>query len=423
MLKKTTLENKLRIITAPMQGTNTVTILVLCETGAENEPGEYYGISHFLEHMFFKGTTRRPTAQIINQEFDSMGGFYNAFTTHEVTGYFSKVGKIYFEQALDILSDIYTDALLKPEEIERERQVIIEERKMRLDDPQTHLWHVWERLLYGDQHAGRDVVGEEAVIRSIPATAFREYFESQYTSQNTIVVVAGNCDESEVIDTVAKRFGGIRSGTPRPRAVFNETGMGPRSMVVTKETDQTHVIVGYRGFSVFDRDRYPVSLLATILGGSAASRMYDSIREQMGLAYAIYSDSTSYANRGSLYAYAGVTHENFPRAVEAITAEYQNIFTRPVAPEELKRAKDLLKGRLLIQLEASNAVAHFVGEEEAMTKQPLTVDEVFAKIDGVSVSDLSRAALRLFQPDRLNLAVIGPHKPEDAAKLINHHAS
>lgn len=423
MFKKTTLENKLRIITAPMHGTNTVTVLILCETGAENEPNEYYGISHFLEHMFFKGTSQRPTAQTINQEFDSMGGFYNAFTTHEVTGYFSKVGKIYFERALDILADIYMNALLKPEEIDRERQVIIEERKMRLDDPQTHLWHVWEHLLYGNQHAGRDVIGEEEVIRSIPPEAFRSYFESQYTSQNTIVVIAGNFEESHAVGEVAKRFGAIRSGSPRPRAGFREGQVTSSSEVFQKQTDQTHLMLGFHGFSIFDGDRYPLTLLATILGGSAASRMYDSIREHMGLAYAINSESVFYTNRGNFYTYAGVTHENFEKTVMAIRKEYEGVLERPITPDELERAKNLLKGRLLIQLEASNAVAHFVGEEEAITKQPLTVEEVFAKIDGVLLSDLDRAARRLFRPERLALAVVGPHTQESVAKLLESHAS
>lgn len=418
MFRKTVLDNGLRIITAPMQGTNTVTILILCETGAEYEPAAEYGISHFLEHMFFKGTKKRPTAQIINREFDSMGGFYNAFTTHEVTGYFSKVGKIYFEQALDILSDIYTDALLKPEEIERERQVIIEERKMRLDDPQTHLWHIWENLLYGDQLAGRDIIGEESTLRSIPAEAFPRYFQSQYTSKNTIVVAAGSFDESRAIGEIAKKFAGIRSGSPRGKSEFQEAQTAPAARAFTKQTDQTHLILGFRGFGIFDPDRYPMSLLATILGGSMAARLPDRIREQMGLAYTIYSENASYTNRGNFYAYAGVTHENFPKAVGAILNEYRGILENPVTPEELARAKDLVKGRLLIQLEASNAVAHFVGEEEALTKEPLTVEEVFAKIDGVTPEDVSRAGERLIRPERLNLAVVGPHSGEDLSALL-----
>ncbi|MBI4134674.1 MAG: insulinase family protein [Candidatus Sungbacteria bacterium] len=415
MFRKTTLKNGLRIITAPMTGTNTVTVLVLCETGSDNEPEGKIGISHFLEHLFFKGTKRRPTPQIVNQELDSMGGFSNAYTWRETTGYYIKVGKIYFEAALDILADIYTSALLKDEEIERERQVIIEERKMRLDDPSIHYFTVWEELLYGSQHAGQNVIGAEETIRSLAPEDFRKYFESQYTSKNTIVTVAGSFEESHAIGEITKHFGAIREGEPRPRALFHEEQKSPGIKLFFKETDQSHLALGFRGLDIFDQDRYATDMLAVVLGGGWSSRMYETVREKLGLAYEVHTDTHSYTNRGHFYTYAGVSHTNVEKTIEAVLGEYHRLFESPVTPDELRRAKDLVKGRMLIRLEASNAVAGFVGEEEALTKQPLTVDEVFAKIEAVSLEDIERVARRIFMSDRLNLAMIGPFK--DEAKL------
>lgn len=412
MFRKITLSNNLRVITAPMQGTNTVTILMLCDTGSDNEPVGKGGISHFLEHMFFKGTENRPTPQIINQEFDSMGGFWNAYTSHEVTGYFAKVGKIHFDRVLDILTDIYTGALIKAEEVERERPVILEERKMRLDDPSSHIWFIWEELLYGDQHAGWHPIGTEEAIRGISAKDFHDYFYSQYTAQNTVAIIAGNFDESMAIAKIGELFRNVRSSEPLSRASFLEEQQNPAAKLHYKEIDQTNLILGLRGFGIDDADRYPLDLLAVVLGGSSSSRIFDTVRERLSLAYAVYSDNSMYSNRGFLYTYAGVAHANLEKTIEAILLEYKKMTLAPPAESELRRAKDLIKGKLSIRLESSDAMAHFIGEEEVMTREPLTVDEVFAKIDSVTQADIHRAAKRLIQQDRLNLAVIGPHQSE-----------
>lgn len=418
MFHKTTLDNGLRIITAPMTGTNTVTILVLCETGSDNEPKNQGGISHFLEHLFFKGTLNRPTPQVVAQELDSMGGFSNAFTSHEVTGYYIKAGKIYYERALNILADIYTSSLLKAEEIDRERQVIIEERKMRYEDPSIYIGFLWDELLYGGQVAGLSVIGEEETIRSLTPEQFREYFQTQYTARNTIVVVAGNFSEDQALDDITNLFRNVRSGEPRPRAEFQEVQEAPALRIHYKETDQTHLALGFRGFDIHNSDRYAGDILSIILGASFSSRMFDTLREKLGLVYSVYSDHTNYTNRGYLLTYAGVSHENIFKTIEAMLAEYRKISEVSVTQEELQRAKDLVKGRMLIRLESSDSVAHFIGDEEALTKQPLTVDEVFAKIDGVAPSDVERVAKGLIRSDRLNLAVIGPHKDEDKLRSL-----
>lgn len=420
MFKKVTLDNGLRVLTAPMQGTNTVTILVMCETGSDHDPDNELGISHFLEHMFFKGTSNRPTPQILAKELDSMGGYSNAFTSHEMTVYEIKVGKIYYQKALDIIADIYSNSLLNGEEIDRERQVILEERKFRYEDPGIYTGFLWEELVFGSRHGGFSSMGTEMMIRNLPAQSFREYFKTQYTAQNTIVVIAGNFDENRAVADVTRFFGAVRATTPRPPAPYAESQTKPQLKIDFREKgNQTHIALGFRGLDAHNPDRYVGDLLSTILGASFSSRMFDTLRERLGLAYTVYTDHTNYGNRGYLFTYAGVAHENVEKAIQAMTAEYRKILDAPVEGEELERAKNSLKGRMLIRLESSDAMASFVGVEEAQTKKPLTVEEVFAKIDAVTPQALQAFARYYFRPERLNLALIGPFREEETfQKLI-----
>lgn len=422
MFKKITLENGLRIITAPMQGTNTVTVLVLCGTGSDYESRELNGISHFLEHLFFKGTKNRPTPDAIKHELDSMGSLSNAFTSHEITGYHVKAAKTYLGQSLDLLADIYKNSLLDAEEIEKERQVIIEELHKDRDTPTLYIWWVWERLLYGDQPAGWDVIGEERSIRGFRREDFANYFAHQYVASNTAVVVAGNFDEAKTAETIRALFTGVRHEPPmRSKAVVREEQFSPRLHIEYKETDQTHIALGFRGFDAKDHRRYSVEVLAALLGGSWSARMWDRIRDKLGLAYTVWSAHESYSNRGYLITYAGVDHGNVEKAIRAALEEYRKICDVPPAAEELKRVKDYLRGTTLIGLEASNAVASFVGAEEMVTGEPMTVEEVFAKLDAVRAEDVCAVAREIIRPERLNLAMIGPLKDEALFKgLLTH---
>ncbi|TSC69521.1 MAG: peptidase M16 domain-containing protein [Parcubacteria group bacterium Gr01-1014_66] len=420
MFKKITLENGLRIITAPMQGTNTVTVLVLCGTGSDYESREIGGISHFLEHMFFKGTTKRPSPDLIKHELDGMGSISNAFTSHELTGYHVKAARTYLDQSLDLLADIYKNSTLPSDEIERERQVIIEEMHKDRDTPTLFVWWVWERLLYGDQPAGWDVIGEEATVRRMSRDDFANYFTHQYVSSNTAVVVAGNFEEEKTISHIKKLFGDIRSHAPmRAKPAVVEAQTGPLLDIEYKETDQTHITIGFRGYDAHHSDRYIADVLASLLGGSWSARMWDRIREKLGLAYTVWTSHESYSNRGFLTTYAGVDHANVEKTVQAALEEYQKIRETPVSEAELKRVKDYIRGTTLIGLEQSNAVASFVGTEEMITGRPMTVEEVFAKIDAVTTDDIQRVAQELFRRDKLNCAMIGPRKePEIFEKLL-----
>ncbi len=414
MFKKTVLDNGLRIITAPMQGTNTVTVLILCGTGSDYETKEINGISHFLEHMFFKGTKNRPTPDMIKHELDGMGSVSNAFTSHEATGYHVKAGKTYLWQSLDLLADIYHHSLLQEEEIERERQVVVEEMHKDRDTPTLYIWWLWERLLYGDQPAGWDVIGEEKVIRALRRDDFVNYFNHQYVASNTAVVVAGNFEEGVLIDRVKTLFAHIRQDTPmRKKPALVEVQENPAFDVHYKETDQTHLAIGFRGYDANHPKRYGAEVLATLLGGSWSSRMWDRIREKLGLAYTVMSSHESYSNRGFLVTYAGVDHANVEKTIRAAIEEYKNVCEKPIPADELKRVKDYLRGTTLIALEQSNAVASFVGGEEMLTGKPLTIEEVFSKVDAVTAEELCLVAREIIRPERLNLAMIGPFKEKE----------
>ncbi|MDP3710782.1 MAG: pitrilysin family protein [bacterium] len=413
MFKKTILKNGLRIITVPMQGTNTITVLVLCGTGSDYESKNINGISHFLEHMFFKGTKNRPTPDSIKHELDSMGSVSNAFTSHEVTGYHIKAAKTYLDQSLDLLADIYKNSLLPAEEIDRERQVVIEEMHRDWDTPTLYIWWVWENLLYGDQPAGWDVIGEEKVIRGLPRQDFADYFQHQYVASNTAVVVAGNFAEQETIEKITSTFSDLRDGSPeRQKPAVKEEQKNPAIKIVYKETDQTHLAIGFRGLDANHPDRYIADILAAILGGSWSARMWDKIREKLGLAYTVMTAHESYSNRGFLVTYAGVDHKNVEKTIQAALEEYKKIVEEPVGEAELKRVKDYIRGTTLIGLESSSSMASFVGGEEMLTGKPVTIDEVFGIIDKVTIEDIRRVAGTIIKKDNLNLAMIGPFKED-----------
>lgn len=422
MFKKVTLENGLRLITVPMGGVSTVTIVVMVDTGSNNESKDVSGISHFLEHMFFKGTEKRPKAKIIAEEIDRLGGYQNAFTGHEYTGYHLKVRAEKFAEALDIIADMFQRSLIDPAEVEKERGAILQEYRMIHDTPQRLIGYLYEELLYGDQPAGWEIAGTPETIQRLAADELRAYFRRQYARENTFIVVAGNLElaHPDAVSAVGAAFGEVRSGAPHPRPSVAEVQSAPRSSIRFKETDQTHLIIGGRAFGARDDGRrFAADVLAHVLGGSMASRLFEEIREKRGLAYAVSASFDGYTTYGSVAAYAGVEHGNLSKTVPLILQEYARIRDEAVPAEELRRAKESMKGRLAISLEASDDLAFFVGGEEVTTGKPMTAEEVFARIDAVTAPEIQAVAQRIFRPEGLNLAVIGPHRDTDAiARLI-----
>jgi predicted Zn-dependent peptidase len=408
MFKKTTLENGLRIITVPSKSTQTVTVLVLVGTGSKYEKKEEKGISHFLEHMYFKGTKKRPSSLEIAETLDKVGGIYNAFTSQEYTGYFAKVSREHFDLALDWVSDIFLNSTLPEKEIEKERGVIIEEINMRKDHPMEHVQILWQKLLYGDQPAGWDVAGEVDTVKKISRNDLIEYRRTQYVASNTIVCLAGNFSEREGIEKVKKYFSKIKIGKSREKPKVIEKQEKPEIFFKKRETDQTHVCLGVRGFNLFDRRRYAQEILGLILGGMMSSRLFEKIRTKLGIAYYIETDVFSDPDTGYLVTRAGLNNEKLEEGVLEILKEYRKIKREGVSKSELKKAKDCLKGKMNILLESSDAKASFFATQEILEKRILTPEQIFKKIDKVSQNDILKLAREIFRPEKLNLALIGP---------------
>jgi len=408
MFKKTTLKNGLRIITVPSKSTQTVTVLVLVGTGSKYEKEEEKGISHFLEHMYFKGTKKRPSSLEIAETLDKVGGIYNAFTSQEYTGYFAKVSREHFDLALDWVSDIFLNSTLPEKEIEKERGVIIEEINMRKDHPMEHVQILWQKLLYGDQPAGWDIAGEVDTVKKISRNDLIEYRRSQYVASNTIVCLAGNFNEREGIEKVKKFFSKIKIGKSREKPKVIEKQERPEILFEKRETDQTHICLGVRGINLSDERRYAQEILGLILGGMMSSRLFERIRTKLGIAYYIETDVFSDPDTGYLVTRAGLNNEKLEEGVLEILKEYRKIKREGFSKSELKKAKDCLKGKMNILLESSDAKASFFATQEILEKRILTPDQIFKKIDKVSQNDILKLAREIFRPEKLNLALIGP---------------
>ncbi len=410
MYKKTILSNGLRVLTVPVKGTKTATVLVLVGAGSKYETKDINGLSHFLEHMFFKGTHKRPNTLDISETLDKVGGEYNAFTSQEYTGYWAKVDANHLNLALDWVSDIFLNSQLKSEEIEREKGVILEELNMYLDMPVSYVMDLWTDLLYGDQPAGWRIVGREDVIKKIKREHFLKYLKEHYSAKNTLVVAAGQIGHKSAIAGVKKYFQSINDFSVKDKEGVIEKQTKPKALIHYKKTDQTHLCLGVRGYDIFHKDKYPLALLGIILGGNMSSRMFISIRERQGLAYYIKTMVNNDTDSGFLVTRAGVDNKRVEQAVDSILKEYKKIVEEKVSAAELKKAKDYTKGSALIDMESSDSQASFYAFQELLTNKILTLKDKFDMIDKVTVSDIQRVAEDIFQPEKLNLALIGPYK-------------
>jgi len=413
MYKKLTLDNKLRIITVPMVESLTTTVLVLVEAGSKYETKEINGISHFLEHMCFKGTKKRPRSIDISSELDSVGAVYNAFTSMEYTGYFAKARPNHFDIILDVVSDIYLNQIFDPKEIDKERGVIIEEINMYEDLPMRRVQELFTSLLYGDQPAGWDVAGKKEVIKKLTREDFIKYHKEHYLAQSSLVVVAGKFNEGEVVEKIKQAFSPLTSGKKTPKAKTIERQERPEVLLKFKETDQTHLVLGVRAFNIFDERKYALDVLVDILGGGMSSRLFQKIREEMGAAYYVNTEADLYTDHGYLAASAGVDHNKVNDVIEVTLQEFKNLAEKSVENKELQRAKDHLIGRLIIGLETSDQLAGFYGGQEIITREILTPKETIKKIQAVKKEEIRAVANEIFQNQKLNLAIIGPFKEKE----------
>ncbi len=408
--KKTILKNGLRIITAPMEGTETATVLVMVGVGSRYETEEQAGISHFIEHMFFKGTKKRPDALSISEELDSVGGEFNAFTGKDKTAYYAKMDAAHLDTALDVIADIYLNSKLEVKEIEKEKGTIIQEINMYEDMPMKNVEDVFENLLYEKQNLGREIIGYKKTVSGFKRQDFLDYMKRFYVANNTVVCVAGKIDEKSVAEKVEKYFSQMKKAREPEIEKTIEKQNAPKVKIKNKKTDQTHLILGVRAYNIFHPDRYALNLLSVILGGNMSSRLFIQVRERQGLAYYIRSGVENYQDVGYLAAQSGVEHKNLEKTIQTILKEFKKISRRKVSEKELQKAKDYIKGKMVMGLESSESVASFLIEQEIEKNEIETPTQIFEKIDKVSAEDILRVARDIFVPEKLNLAVIGPHK-------------
>jgi predicted Zn-dependent peptidase len=407
--QKFTFKNGLRLVTVPMKNTQAVTVLVLVGTGSKYETKEINGISHFLEHMFFKGTKKRSSTLKIAETIDRIGGENNAFTWKEYTGYYAKVASKYLDLAIDLVSDIFLNSKIEQKEIKRESGVIIEEINRDLDQPQRHVWRLWDRLLYGDQPAGRSVLGEKETIRKLNRKDFVNYLNSHYSAENTVIVVAGEI-KGNLRLKIQEKFKNININHPNKKPTVVEKQFKPNILADYKKTDQSHLLLGVRGYNILHKDKYALDVLSIILGGNMSSRLWIEVREKHGLAYYVRTNTVNHTDTGWLCTGTGVDNQKIDIAIQIILKNYKLIRDKAVSDKELRKAKDFVKGRSILSMEESNEQAEFYAEQELLEGKILTLEQIFAKIEAVTTEDIQRVARDIFRPEKLNLALIGPFK-------------
>jgi predicted Zn-dependent peptidase len=415
--KAKTLDNGLRFLSAPLPGTKTVTILMMFGTGSKYESKAQNGLSHFLEHMFFKGTAKRKTALKISRDLDSLGGEHNAFTSKETTAYYIKVDKSKTSLAMEILSDMLLYSRFSQADIDRERGVIIEEINMYHDNPMMYIEDVFETCLYGSSPAGREIAGPKENIRSFKRQNFLDYFKTQYGANSAVLCLAGAVDEK--IEKLAEKF-----FKPMKRAPFKDklrtvdAQSEPMARTHYKEGNQANLAVGVRAFDNFHPDKIALKVLGVILGGSMSSRLFTEVREKRGLAYYVHTNCEFYTDTGYLVTYAGVPIGKKDQAIKVILDEYKKLRTQLVSREELVRAKDLIKGRTTINFEESDNVANWYAHQAVLKDKVMSPEVYFSLLDAVKAEDLRRIAKEIFKNEKLNLAIIGPFKDEAVFKSI-----
>ena len=418
MYKKTILKPGFKTILVPSKESDVFDILILFAVGSRYEKKEENGISHFLEHLFFKGTKKRPTQKDIAQTLDKVGGSYNAFTSKEYTGYFAKVDYSNIPLALDFLSDILLNSKFEEKEIEKEKGVIIEELKMYLDTPISYIDDLFEETLYGDQPIGWKVIGTVENIKSFKRENFLNYLKKHYLIENSILVISGKFKEKDLNNNILKYFKKFPKGFQKPKKEILDFQEKPQVKIFFKETDQTHLSIGVRGYNLNDERKYLQDIIAVILGGNMSSRLFQKIRSELGLAYYINTQSNLYTDHGYLTTKAGVPHEKVKDVIKIILEEYKKIREGKISLAELKNTKTYLKGNLILSLDDASSKANFFAFQELLTGKILTTEEILRKIEKVSLEDVKIAGHELFNPKNLNLSIIGPHKKEDFEKLL-----
>jgi predicted Zn-dependent peptidase len=418
MHSKNIFPNKLRLITEPLKSTKAVTVLILAGAGSRYETKDINGISHFLEHMFFKGAKKYKNTKEVSETIDGIGGDFNAFTGKEYAGYYVKVASDQLETAMDVLSDMLLHARFDTEEINKERGVILEEYNMYQDTPMYQIGWNFERLMFGDQPLGWDQIGTPEFIKSVTHEQFVDYKKKLYSPDNIVLTLAGDIDEARAKSLTEKYFTFDGDTKAYDFEALKPHSESTRVHLHDKKTEQAHVIVGVPSYPETHKDHWAERLLGIILGGNMSSRMFMSVREAQGLCYYIRTSSDNFVDTGILSTGAGIQLERIDDAIKAIVAEYAKIRSKKVPEEELQKAKNFIKGKMILRLEDSEEYAHLLGKYELLHNEIMRPEEIMKHLDTVTTEDIHRVAEDLLKPEKIKAAIIGPYDSEDRFKKL-----
>jgi len=405
--KKTILANGLRVVTVPMKDNPTVTVFVLVEAGSKYETKDKNGISHFLEHMCFKGTEKRPNNFDISTELDTIGAVYNAFTSQEYTGYYAKAEHRQLPKLLDIVSDMYLNPIFNELEIEKEKGVIIEEINMREDLPQYKVQNLINELVYGDQPAGWDITGPKENIKKMTRANFIEYRNKFYVSSATTVIVSGNFEEEKVLIDVESIFSTMPRLEKGIKEKVQEKQTEPAIALFKKDTDQAHLVLGVRTFDTYDDRNKVMDVLVGVLDAGMSSRLFKKLRDEMGVCYYVNASQDALTDHGFFSVSAGVNNELVAEVVSVILAELNKLKAELISDTELKKVKQNLAGTMYLGLESSNSLAKFYGFQEIMNEKIKTPEEIKKEIESVTAEQIKELANEIFVNSNLNLAIVG----------------
>ncbi len=416
MYLKTTFDNGLRILTVTMPHTRSVAMGIFTGVGSRYETEPERGISHFIEHMLFKGTQRRPKAQQIAEAIEGLGGVMNASTDNEVTTYWAKVAHHHLPVALDVLVDIFRNSLFDPDEIERERQVIIQEISRMMDMPDSWVHVLIQQLIWPQHPVGWEIAGTKESVSGITRQSMLDYVQSAYTPRNTVISLAGNLDPEAALKQLRDELETWQGQPARTYLPAVDAPPGPQLEIEFRKTEQAHLCVGLRGLPLDHPDRFNLRILNAVLGEGMSSRLFLEIREKRGLAYSVGSYTAYLRDTGAVVLFAGVPPQKAEDVVSAMVEQLNLVCNQAVPQPELAKAKEFTKGRILLRMEDSFANAQWFGQQEVLDQEVLDVDRVIAEIESVQAADVQRVARELFSTERLRLTAIGPFTDQEGFK-------
>jgi len=412
LFERTRLPSGVRVVTSNLPHTNAVSINFLFGAGSRFETDSLAGASHLFEHMLFKGTHKRPTPREIVEVVEGVGGTLNAFTERELTGYWCRLALPHYRQGLDLVADMVSNSILREDDIAREKPVVYEEIRASNDSPGGRVSLLLDQLLWPNQPLGRDIAGSVESVTAITRDEMLGYLHAQYISKNLVVAVAGNIAHKDIVDQVHEALGDYRDAKPYEMFPFEDQLQGPAVCVEKRDTEQAHVAIGIHGLSMFDKDRHALSLLSVILGETMSSRLFEEIREQRGLAYDIHSGVGQFKDAGALFVECGVDPERTLEAIPVIVEEVAKM-RDGVTEREHSQAIELTKGRMMLRMEESRAVAGFIGSQELLRNEIRSIEQVVADIEAVTAEDIKRVAERVIRPEKMAMAIVGPLEDGD----------